>query len=302
MISSSRAEPRSPHWQKAPGDPVVAAVGDIACDPEDRHFQAGLGEGSFCRQVQTSGLALRMDLSAILALGDLQYEDAKLWKFQRSFDPSWGRLRPLIRPVPGNHEYRDPGAAGYLDYFDGTGQKTGPAGERGRGYYSFDIAGWHLIALNSECSHVGGCSAGSPQERWLRDDLARHPAACTLAFWHQPRFTSGQHPAESDVRPLWEALYNAHAELILNGHEHFYERFAPQTPQGSPDPGGIREFIVGTGGKSQFGHLGAAPNSEVRDNRRPGVLKLTLRDGGYAWQFVTAPEGRVDDSGKAGCR
>ena len=302
VISSSRTGPRSPHWQKAPGDPVVAAAGDIACDPEDRHFQAGLGEGSFCRQRQTSGLLLRMDLSAILALGDLQYEDAKLWKFQRSFDPSWGRLKPLIRPVPGNHEYRDPGAAGYFDYFDGTGQTHGP-GRRARP---------RLLQLRHrkvapDRTQLGVLSCGRLLRRKPAGAVAeRGPgppsAACTLAFWHQPRFTSGQHTAESDVLPLWEALYKAHTEVILNGHEHFYERFAPQTPQGGPDPGGIRQFIVGTGGKSRFGHLGAAPNSEVRDNRRPGVLKLTLRDGGYAWQFVTTPAGRVADSGTAGCR
>jgi dipeptidyl aminopeptidase/acylaminoacyl peptidase len=302
VVSSSRVDPRSPHWQPAGVDPVVVAAGDIACDPEDGRFGNGLGRGPFCHQRGTSDLLLRMDLSAVLALGDLQYEDGKLWKFQRSFDPSWGRLKPLIRPVPGNHEYRDRGAAGYFDYFNGPGRSSGPAGERGRGYYSFDIAGWHLIALNSECSHAGGCGAGSPQERWLRQDLAGHPAACTLAFWHQPRFTSGQHPGATGTGALWSALYEANADLVLNGHEHFYERFSPQTPQGDSNAArGIRQFIVGTGGKSWFGYVGIAPNSEVRFNRRPGVLKLELRDGAYTWELVTAPAGRVADAGSASC-
>ncbi len=301
-LTSSAAAAHAPDWQPAGLDPVVAAAGDVACDPQSRLFGGGMGVGASCRQRRTSDLLLRMDLAAILAVGDLQYEDGKLWKFQQAFDPSWGRLKPLIRPVPGNHEYRDPGAAGYFDYFNGPGAATGPAGERGRGYYSFDVGSWHVVAVNSECSHVGGCGQGSAQERWLRADLAAHPAACTLAFWHQPRFTSGQHDAGGSMYPIWQALYEANAELVLNGHEHFYERFAPQTPEGALDPvRGLRQITVGTGGKSRFGYATVAPNSELRENRYHGVLKLTLADGAYEWQLVTAPAGRVADFGRASC-
>jgi WD40-like Beta Propeller Repeat len=173
-LGSSRAEPRSPHWQPAGVDPVIAAAGDIACDPADPRFAGGVGTGAFCHQRQTSDLLLRMDLAGILAPGDLQYEDATLWKFQQSFDPTWGRLKPLIRPAPGNHEYEDPGATGYFDYFNGPDQESGPAGRRDEGYYGFDVGAWHLVALNSECGRVGGCAAESPQEGWLRADLAAH--------------------------------------------------------------------------------------------------------------------------------
>jgi acid phosphatase type 7 len=301
-LASVRAAPRSPHWQPADADPVVAAAGDIACDPADRHFGGGIGVGADCRQRQTSDLLLRMDLAAILAPGDLQYENGQLWKFQQSFHPSWGRLKPLIRPAPGNHEYEDPGAAGYFDYFNGPGRQTGPAGRRDQGYYSFDVGSWHLIALNSECEQIAGCAAGSPQERWLRADLAAHPVGCTLAFWHQPRFTSGRHSAEGTMLPVWNALYEWGVDVIVNGHEHFYERFAPQTPDGAYDPArGIRQFIVGTGGRSRFGYVTVAPNSEVRENRRSGVLKLTLQDGGYRWELVSAPAGPVSDAGAGSC-
>jgi acid phosphatase type 7 len=301
-FSSARREARSPQWQPAGLDPVVAAAGDVACDPASPSFGAGLGSGGFCRQHATSDLLLRMDLSAILAAGDLQYEDGQLWKFQQSFDVSWGRFKPLIRPVPGNHEYVVPGAAGYFDYFNGPGGQTGPAGERGRGYYSFELGSWHVIALNSECAEVGGCGVGSSQEQWLRDDLATHPTACTLAFWHQPQFTSGRHSAQGSMVAAWTALYEADGDLVVNGHEHFYERFAPQTPAGAPDAArGIRQITVGTGGKSRFRFEAVAPGSEVRENRYHAVLKLTLRAGAYDWELVTAPTGHVADSGTSSC-
>jgi acid phosphatase type 7 len=301
-LASARVVARAPHWQPRDVDPVVAAAGDIACDPLSPYFGGGLGQGIFCRQRRTSELLLRMDLAAVLMPGDLQYEDGKLWKFEQSFDPSWGRLRHLLRPAPGNHEYRDPDATGYFDYFNGPGRRHGRAGERGAGYYSFDVGDWHLVALNSECHSVGGCQAGSPQERWLRADLASHPVACTLAFWHHPQFTSGRHSAEGTMRAVWDALYEANVDLVINGHEHFYERFAPQTPDGVPDPArGIRQITVGTGGKNRFGYVGVAPNSELRENRYHGVLTLGLHPAGYDWKFVTTPRGRVADRGAAGC-
>ena len=300
-LSASGTAARSPRWQPTGFDPVVAAAGDIACDPSSPHFNGGAGVVGLCRQRLTSDLLLRMDLTQILAPGDLQYEDGKLWKFEQSFDQSWGRLKELIRPVPGNHEYRDPGAAGYFDYFNGAGVRTGPAGDRASGLYSFDLGGWHVIALNSECEHIGGCHAGSGQEQWLRADLAAHPAACTLAFWHRPRFSSGHHGEAERMSPLWRALYEWNADLVLAGHEHFYERFAPQNADGGFDPArGLRQFTVGMGGRSHHGFSGAAPNSELRDNRTTGVLALTLRQGGYDWALV-AVSGRITDSGSGAC-
>lgn len=301
-LTSTASASGLPTWQPGGLDPVVAAAGDIACDPGSPSFNAGEGVPGTCRQRLTSDLLLRWDLSRILALGDLQYEDGKLWKFLQAFDPTWGRLKPLISPVAGNHEYGDPGAAGYFDYFNGPGVQSGPAGERGRGYYSYDLGTWHVVALNSECSRIGGCGASSPQIRWLQADLATHPAACTLAYWHRPRFTSGRHDAEGDMLPAWNALYQANADLILNGHEHFYERFAPQSPEGVTDPArGIRELIVGSGGRNHHSFVELAANSEVRDRATLGVLRLTLGQGGYEWRLAAAPSGRVADAGVGAC-
>ncbi len=301
-LTTSGSRARLPSWQRAGLAPLVAAAGDIACDPEHVYFNGGLGVPGACRQKLSSDLLLRADLSGILALGDDQYEDGQLWKFQRSFDRSWGRLKPLIRSVPGNHEYGDPGAAGYFDYFNGPGRQTGPAGDRSAGYYSFDIGTWHVIALNSECRHIGGCGVRSPQIRWLTTDLAAHPeAACTVALWHRPTFTSGGHSDRGDMRPAWNLLYASNADLILNGHDHTYERFAPQTPTGIPDPGrGIRQFVAGMGGKSRFGFPDIQPNSQVR-RAFVGILELTLREGAYDWSARSAPDGRVIDSGTATC-
>ena len=263
----------------------------------------GLGQPGLCRQKLTSDLLMRSDLSSILIPGDLQYEDGKLPAFMASFDPTWGRLKPLIRPVPGNHEYHDPEAAGYFDYFNGPGVASGPAGARGGGYYSFDVGTWHVIALNSECEFAGGCTADSPQVKWLRADLAAHNTVCTLAFFHGPLFTSGIYDDHVEqVRPFWAALYDANADLVLSGHEHFYERFAPQTPDGVGDPvRGIRQLTLGMGGKGRHGFVSVAPNSEVRDNSTVGLAELTLRPGAYDWKLVRAPTGSVADSGSGQC-
>jgi Tol biopolymer transport system component len=301
-LTTSRSRAGQPSWQPAGLDPVVAAGGDIACDPANPNFNGGLGVGGVCRQKLTSDLLLRSDLSSILVLGDEQYEDGALAKFQQSFDPSWGRLKQLMRPVPGNHEYRVSGAAGYFDYFNGPGQQGGPAGNRGGGYYSFDVGSWHVIALNSECRRIGGCGPSSPQMDWLRADLASHPASCTVAYWHRPPFTSGRNDDNGDMLPALSLLYESNVDLLLAAHEHFYERFAPQAPDGTSDPArGIREFISGMGGKSRFGFPDPQPNSEFRSNSFFGVLELTLREGGYSWKAVRAPTGGTVDSGSDSC-
>ena len=303
-LTTSRSASRVPDWQGAARDPMVAAAGDIACDPGHVRFNNGLGVPGGCRQKMTSDLLLRMDLSRILILGDIQYEDAKLWKFIASFHRSWGRLKPLISPVAGNHEWEDPGAAGHFDYFNGQGQQTGPAGERGKGWYSFDLGTWHVISLDSECNEVGGCGPGSPQMAWLRADLAANPERCTLVQWHRPRFTSGTHGEGSavGVLPFWQTLYSAGADVIVNGHEHFYERFGPQSPTGAPDPArGIRQFISGAGGRNHHNFDLDARNSEFQDNETFGVLKLTLADGRYHWEYVIATSGEVLDRGSGLC-
>ncbi|MGH2948697.1 MAG: metallophosphoesterase, partial [Solirubrobacteraceae bacterium] len=299
-LTSGAADLRSIDWQREDPDPLVAAAGDIACDPGAAAF---LGRRRACRQRETSDLLLKMDLSAVLALGDLQYSDGQLAKFMQSFHPSWGRLKSLIRPVVGNHEYATPGAAGYFDYFNGPGQLDGPAGRRGLGYYSYNLGEWHVVALNSICSQVpGGCAAGSAQERWLRADLAANPRPCTLAYWHHPPVSSGAGGTNPELQPLVQALYDHGVDVLLTGHDHSYERFAPQDPAGNRDAErGIRQFIVGSGGRDHRRAVAIQPNSEVRDDTTFGVLELRLRPHGYFWTFVPERKAGFTDSGANAC-
>jgi hypothetical protein len=277
----------------AGGDPVIAAAGDIACDPGDGNF-SGRSINS-CQMKATSDMLLT-GLAGVLTLGDNQYEDNAYSKWLQSFDPTWGRVKSLIHPGIGNHEYLTSGASAYFQYFGAA------AGAASKGYYSFDIGSWHLIALNSNCSQVGGCGAGSPQETWLRADLAAHPAACTLAYWHHPRFSSGQHGSTASTQPLFQALYDAGAELVLSGHDHDYERFAPQTPTGAADPArGIRQFVVGTGGKNHYAIGSGIANSQVRNDTTYGVLRLNLHPTSYDWQFAPQSGGTFSDSGSTAC-
>src|SRR6185369_17671028 len=191
---------------------------------------------------------------------------------------------------------------GYYDYFNGAGSLTGPAGEPGKGYYTFHNGAWRLFALNSNCSAAGGCGVGSPQEVWLKAQLAAHPAPCTLAFWHHPRFSSGEHGNSTATQALWQDLYDANADVVLVGHDHDYERFAPQDPTGVSDPArGIREFVVGTGGRSHYAIGTPAPNSEVRNSDTFGVLRLTLHPSSYDWKFVPEAGGTFTDSGTGYC-
>lgn len=275
--------------------PVIAAAGDIACAAGDPDFNGGNGTATRCHMRATSDLMVGAGLSAVLPLGDEQYKSGTLAEFRGSYDASWGRLNGIVRPVAGNHEYLTAGAAGYYSYFGAA------AGDPGKGYYSYDIGSWHLVALNSNCPKVGGCGAGSPQESWLRTDLAAHPAACTLAYWHAPRFSSAQPSDVGATAALWRALYAARAEVVLNGHKHVYERFAPQTPAGAVSPSrGIREFVVGTGGEELDDLTTVKPNSEAR-SKTFGVLQLTLRQGGYDWQFRPETGAHFTDSGSTSC-
>jgi hypothetical protein len=235
----------------------------------------------------------------VLPLGDLQYNSASASQIQASYDPSWGRVKSITRPALGNHE---PGnASGYFDYFNGSGAMNGPAGERGKGYYSFNIGTWHLVALNSNCASVP-CGPGSAQERWLRADLYANRNFCTLAYWHHPRFSSGHDGNNVFMQAIWSALYEGGVEVALSGHSHNYERFAPMTASGKRDKLlGVREFVVGTGGAFFTGVGSAKPNSEVRQNHTFGVLRITLRPTRYSWSFTPEAGKSFSDSGSTDC-
>ena len=218
--------------------------------------------------------------------------------FNNCYAPTWGRFKDRTRPAPGNHEYHSTGASGYVRYFGAV------AGDPVKAYYSYDLGQWHIIALNSECAAVGGCTAASEQGKWLQQDLKNRVAGCTLAYFHKPLFSSGlAHGNDVEVKPLWEILYHAGADIVINGHDHDYERFGLQDPSGKADPQhGIREFVVGTGGKNShriFASLVA--NSESHQADTFGVLKLTLHPKSYDWQFVPEEGKTFSDSGSGKC-
>ena len=257
----------------------------------------GAGDIADCTEPGDEATAKLLDVTpgTVFTVGDNVYEDGTADQFKNCYDPTWGRHRLRTRPTPGNHDYHVPNAADYYAYF---GDAAGPSG---LGYYSYDVAGWHVIALNSEIS----TSAGSVQEKWLRADLAAHPAVCTVAIFHRPRFSSGVlHGSEPSMQPFWQALYDYGADVVLSGHEHNYERFAPQTPGGVADSArGIREFVIGTGGAAESGYSFGTPlaNSEVRATDAIGVLKLTLSPMGYDWTFLGVPGTSFSDSGHGDC-
>jgi Ca2+-binding RTX toxin-like protein len=265
----------------------IAAAGDIACEP------GWSTTATRCRMQATSNLVTRHGFVAVLPLGDTQYEDGRRWKYRRSYHPTWGRVKGVSHPVVGNHEYGTPGAAGYFDYF-------GSAAGR-RGYYSVQLDEWNLVVLNSVCYAVGGCGRGSPQLRWLRNELETDPPGCTVAAWHHPRFSSGPHGNDGAFDRFWRNLYAGGAELVLNGHDHLYERFAPQDPDGRRDRDrGIREFVVGTGGRSLYPVETVRRNSVVRRTGTFGVLVLELYPDRYDWRFVGIHGGTLD-SGSTAC-
>lgn len=256
------------------GAVIVLGAGDIAC---------GTGSsGSSCQQKETSDLLLAINSNRVLALGDNQYETGALSDFQNFYDPTWGRVKSKTSPVAGNHEYGTStgNASGYFAYFGAA------AGDPAKGYYSYNLGSWHLIALNSNCARAGGCEPGNPQYTWLQNDLNANPAACTLAYLHHPLWSSSSY-ATSIVKPLMQLLYDHGAELVLAGHAHSYERFARQDPNGNANATyGLREIVVGTGGRSFTRFSTVAANSQVRNNSTFGVLKLTLASTQYTWQFV----------------
>jgi hypothetical protein len=267
---------------RATSDAVLIGAGDIAdCGSDGDEATAKL----------LDSLA-----GTVFTLGDNAYELGTPSEFRRCYDPSWGRQLDRTRPVAGNHDYLTKDALGYFGYYGAA------AGDPKRGWYAYDIGAWRVYALNSNCALVGGCEAGSAQERWLRGDLAANPRECVLAMWHHPRFSSGMHGNDRITGDLWTDLYDAGAELVLNGHDHDYERFGPQTPGGRADPGrGIVEMVVGTGGRSHYAFETIRANSVVRDDTTFGVLRLVLSAGGWSFEFVPVTGGTYIDSGSAAC-
>lgn len=264
----------------------------------------GAGDIAGCKNLdgaQATAQLIEQIPGTVFAAGDLAYERGSAADFKNCYDPVWGKFKDRTRPALGNHEYGAPTASGYFQYWGAQ------AGTAGKGFYSYDLGAWHIVVLNTNCKvkTLGGCGKSSPQETWLRKDLAQHPRACILAYGHHPRFSSGlfkSHAVHPELQALWEDLYAAHADLFLAGHEHSYERFAPQDPQGNPDPEhGIREIVVGTGGKSHDPLGFATPNSEVRDWETYGVLKVTLAPGKYDWEFIPVEGATFRDSGSGVC-
>jgi hypothetical protein len=228
--------------------------------------------------------------------GDLAYEDGSASDLANCFDPTWGRQRARSRPGLGNHDFRTPGASAYFEYW---GAAAGPGT---RGYYSYDVGTWHVVTLVAECDEVGGCEAGSPQEQWLRADLAAANTSCTLAVLDDPRYSSGSmHGSNAEMIPLWRALDDYGAEAVISGDDHLYERFAPQDPDGNADTNGIRQFVVGTGGRSHYPFGAIIANSQVRNNDTFGILQLKLRAGAYDWQFVPEAGHAFTDAGTTAC-
>lgn len=266
------------------GSNVIVGAGDISsCDNENDSATGDLIE-------QIDG--------TVMVPGDIAYQDGTEEQFAECYDPAWGSFKHRTRPVPGNHEYNTSNASGYYQYFGAA------AGDPAKGYYSYDVAGWHVVALNSNCGDIGddGCHAGSAQERWLRDDLAGNASTCTLAYWHHPRFSSGDHGDDYRTQAFVQALYEHGADVLIVAHDHDYERFAPQDPAGQLDEKlGIRQFVVGTGGKSLRGFGDPRPNSEIRESDTYGVIKLTLHADAYDWEFVPVEGSDFTDNGSETC-
>ena len=266
-------------------DPVLVGAGDVAsCDD----LSGAYATAKLIEQIP----------GTVFVAGDLAYPDGSDENFAKCYEPTWGRFKDRTRPAPGNHEYHSDGASGYARYF------AAAAGDPKKAYYSYDLGTWHVIALNSECAEVGGCDAASPQGQWLKQDLDQHRNGCIVAYFHKPLFSSGgSHGNDPIMKPLWDTLYHAGADVVINGHDHDYERFAPQNPDGKLDLGhGIREFVVGSGGKNSHRKMGVTkPNSEARNDDTFGVLKLTLHAKGYDWEFMPEAGKTFKDSGSGNC-
>jgi acid phosphatase type 7 len=273
--------PTNPPVPSPTGDPVLVGAGDIGDCGED---------GDEATAKLLDGIA-----GTVFTVGDNAYNNGTAEQFRECYHPNWGRHRDRTRPAPGNHDWGRGNLDGYLGYFGA--QATGPGGTS---WYSYDLGTWHIIVLDSVCSEVG-CDAGSPQVEWLEGDLAASDARCTVAYWHHPRFSSGRHGNDRAVDVFWQRLYDADVDIVVNGHDHDYERFAPQDPDNGKDgERGIREFVVGTGGTVLRGFNAPEPNSELRLAVTQGVIKFTLHDASYDWEWLPTTN-TVSDAGYAAC-
>jgi hypothetical protein len=278
-----------------PNFPAIMAAGDISCDTATPQLP--------CKSKETSDLivaerALRPAVVA-LPLGDLQYESGTLAEFRKNYDATWGRVNANAHPAPGNHEYETRNAAGYFDYFAGVGVAVGA---RTEGWYSYNVADWHFIALNSNCGSIGGCNSGSAQYRWLQSDLLTHKQKCTVAYMHHPFQASGPNGNTPELLPFMRLLYENNADIVLSGHEHSYERFALITPDLVPDGAkGLRLFVVGTGGRNLTAFVRPpVAHSAARTNEHFGALRIVMKNGAYDWSFLDI-SGAVIDSGDGVC-
>jgi hypothetical protein len=284
--------------RKPAGAVAVACLIVLAClDPipagGPQYVLVGAGDIASCQSLGDEETAARLDEidGTVFTAGDNAYFHGSEQEFAECYAPSWGRHKWRTRPSAGNHDYETADGAPYYKYFGAA------AGDSGKGYYSYDLGAWHIAVINS----VIDVSPGSPQEQWLRADLAAHPTLCTLAYWHYPLFSSGLY-AETFMRSIWQVLYDADADVVISGHEHMYERFAPQTPDGVGDPDrGIRQFTVGSGGYGHHRFGQVAAHSQIRNTDTYGLLKLTLFASGYEWEFVPVRGGRFFDHGTGEC-
>ena len=278
------SQPQPPQPPPPPPPPPPATTATLV----------GAGDIAVCGSSGAEQTAKLLDKISgeVFAAGDNAYSAGSLTQYQQCYHPSWGRHKSRTHPVPGNHEYETAGASGYFSYF---GSAAGPSN---RGYYSYNVGAWHVVALNSEQS----TSSGDAQLVWLAQDLKANPAKCTAAILHKPRFSSGNHGDQTHLQALWQVLYDNGVDVVVSGHDHHYERFAPMTPSGARDDArGIRSFVVGTGGAAFYGVGSPRANSEFITNKYFGVLRLDLSATSFAWQFVTAPDGKVMVSGTANC-
>ena len=272
--------------------PAMAAVPDGSV----RVLAAGDIGRCGSRGAESTGALLDAAPDAVvLALGDLAYENGSATDFSECYDPVWGGARSRTIAVPGNHEYRTAGASPYFDYFGGA------AGSPETPWAARTIGAWRLYTLDTECDQVGGCGPGSAQLEWLTADLAANPSRCVMAIWHRPHSSSGPHGDDPAGLPFWRELAAAGADIVLSGHDHIYERFAPMDADGALAPDGIRSWVVGTGGDQLYSLRSPRPGSEARWNRAHGVLELILRPGGYDWRFLAAIGEPFEDTGSGTC-
>ena len=291
--SGTATPPASPQ----PGTTASATASATTTPPGQPVVLVGAGDIASCGSSGDEATADLLDgiAGTVFTAGDNAYDRGTAAEFADCYGPTWGRQRDRTLPVPGNHDYATAGAAGYFGYFGAA------AGEPAEGWYATDLGAWRIYALNSDCWAIGGCEAASAQERWLREDLESNPRACVLAIWHHPRFSSGEHGSDPMTSALWQALDDAGAEIIVNGHDHDYERFGPQDVSGTADPGGIVEYVVGSGGRSHYAFGTPIANSLVRDSTAFGVIRFDLDAGGWASTFVPVAGATFTDSASGTC-